>query len=65
MKKSKILFFKEILKKFGKFDILINNAALTSEGIKRFQKENYNENYDKKIWDKTNNINLGETFLCK
>lgn len=58
-------FFKEILNKFGKFDVLINNAALTSEGIKKIsKKKNIKENFDKDIWDKTNNINLRGTFLA-
>ena len=60
-------FFQDILKKFGKFDVLINNAALTSERIKKISKtKNYSENFDKVVWDKTTSINLGGTFLtCK
>ena len=58
------LFFEEIFRKFNKFDVLINNAALTSEGIKKISKnKNLKENFDKDIWDKTNNINLRGTFL--
>ncbi len=60
-------FFKNIKKKFGSFDILINNAALTTEGIKKISNKKVNkENYDTFIWDKTININLRGSFLsCK
>ena len=60
-------FFKNLNLKYGKFDILINNAALTSEGIQRLIKKNYHrEDFDTFVWDKTNNINLRGTFLaCK
>ncbi len=60
-------FFKEISLKYGKFDILINNAGLTSEGVQKIKnKKYYKEDFDTKIWDKTNNINLRGTFLaCK
>jgi len=60
-------FFKNLNLKYGKFDILINNAALTSEGIQGLIKKNYHrEDFDTFVWDKTNNINLRGTFLaCK
>ncbi len=60
-------FLKQIKKKYGNFDVLINNAALTSEGIQKIYKKKYSkENFDTTIWDKTNNINLRGTFLaCK
>ncbi len=58
-------FFKEILKKFGKFDVLINNAALTSERAQKISKgRNNKENFNKLIWDKTTSVNLGGTFLA-
>jgi NAD(P)-dependent dehydrogenase (short-subunit alcohol dehydrogenase family) len=61
------IFFKELSLKYGKFDILINNAGLTNDGIQALKKKNYNkENFDSTIWDKTNNINLKGSFLtCK
>ena len=60
-------FFKEILMKYGKFDILINNAALTTDGIQIIIKRKYySEDFDTFVWDKTNSINLRGTFLsCK
>jgi NAD(P)-dependent dehydrogenase (short-subunit alcohol dehydrogenase family) len=60
-------FFKILSLKYGKFDILINNAGLTADGIRIFKKKNYNkEDFDSRIWDKTNNINLKGSFLsCK
>ncbi len=60
-------FFKDVSIKYGKFDILINNAALTTEGIQKIKNQKYHdEDFDTKIWDKTNNINLRGTFLsCK
>ena len=60
-------FLKQIKRKYGNFDVLINNAALTSEGIQKIYKKKYSkENFDTTIWDKTNNINLRGTFLaCK
>ena len=60
-------FFKDISLKYGKFDILINNAGLTSEGIQKIKNQKYyEEDFDTMIWDKTNNINLRGTFLaCK
>ena len=60
-------FFKKISQLYGKFDILINNAGLTNDGIQTIKKKHYSkEDFDSKIWDKTNNINLKGTFLaCK
>ena len=60
-------FFKNLMLKYGKFDVLINNAGLTNDGIQIFKKKNYNtEDFDTRVWDKTNNINLKGTFLaCK
>ena len=36
------IFFKKLSIKYGKFDILINNAGLTSDGIKVLKNKNYN-----------------------
>ncbi len=60
-------FFFKIKKRHGLFDILINNAALTTEGVQKIKKKKINkENYDTFIWDKTLNVNLRGTFLaCK
>ena len=57
--------FERIHKKFGKIDVLINNAGLTTEGIKNLNIKNLKEeNYDSNIWDTTININLKGVFLC-
>ena len=51
-------FFKVLFLKYGKFDILINNAGLTNDGIQTLKKKEYiKEDFDTKVWDKTNNIN--------
>ena len=51
-------------KKFGSFDVLINNAALTTEGTKKINNKKVNKkNYNTFIWDKTININLRGSFL--
>lgn len=62
--KDLFLFIK---KKYGKIDVLVNNAALTTEGVKNiFKKKFKEENFDTDIWNKTININLRGTFLsCK
>ena len=61
-------FFVEIKKKFGDFDILINNAAFTTEETVRMGKKisaNF-ENFDNEIWDKTIAVNLTGVYLsCK
>ena len=60
-------FFQEISKVYGKFDVLINNAGLTNDGIQQVKKNQYyKEDFDTRIWDKTFNVNLKGTFLtCK
>ena len=60
-------FFKDLSSEHGKFDILINNAALTTEGIQNIIKKKYiKEDFDTFVWDKTNSVNLRGTFLsCK
>lgn len=60
-------FFLKIKKKHGFFDVLINNAALTTEGIQKISNKKINkENYDTFIWDKTLKVNLRGSFLaCK
>ena len=60
-------FFYEISRLYGKFDILINNAGLTNDGIQEIKKrKQYKEDFDSKIWNKTIDVNLKGTFLaCK
>lgn len=57
-------FFKKIKKKYGAFDILINNAAFTTEMSLNFSKLNKKEHFSTKIWEKTINTNLTGPFLC-
>ncbi len=48
--------FKEIFQKFGKIDILINNAGITKDGLLMKMKE--------ADWDAVINVNLKGTFIC-
>ncbi|MBC8214533.1 MAG: 3-oxoacyl-[acyl-carrier-protein] reductase [Candidatus Marinimicrobia bacterium] len=48
--------FKEIHQKFGKIDILINNAGITKDGLIMKMKES--------DWDAVLNVNLKGTFIC-
>ncbi len=48
--------FKEIFQKFGKIDILINNAGITKDGLLMKMKES--------DWDAVINVNLKGTFIC-
>lgn len=48
--------FKEIFQKFGKIDILINNAGITKDGLLMKMKES--------DWDSVINVNLKGTFIC-
>ena len=58
-------FFIDLKKKFGKFDILINNSALTTEGIKKIKQNKYTEeDFDTKIWKRTLDVNLTGSFLA-
>jgi len=47
---------KEIHNKFGKIDILINNAGITKDGLLMKMKES--------DWDAVINVNLKGTFIC-
>ena len=54
--------------KYGDFDVLINNAAFTTEGTLKSKKKLTNkfEDFDFDIWKKTIDINLTGAFLsCK
>ena len=59
--------FLNIKKKYGEIDVLVNNAALTTEGVKKlFGSEIKKEEFNTAIWDKTININMRGVFLsCK
>lgn len=48
--------FKEIHKKFGKIDVLINNAGITKDGLILKMKES--------DWDAVINVNLKGSFIC-
>ncbi len=59
-------FFKKLKKEHGSFDILINNAAYTTEMAfknKKFKKKDF---FSTEVWDRTINTNLKGSFLaCK
>jgi 3-oxoacyl-[acyl-carrier protein] reductase len=48
--------FEEVLKEFGKVEILVNNAGITRDALLLRMKE--------EDWDSVININLKGTFLC-
>lgn len=48
--------FQDIHKKFGKIDVLINNAGITKDGLILKMKES--------DWDDVINVNLKGTFIC-
>ncbi|MEJ2658667.1 MAG: 3-oxoacyl-[acyl-carrier-protein] reductase [Desulfobacterales bacterium] len=50
------IFFKEILDKTGRIDVLVNNAGITKDGLLVRMKE--------KDWDAVLNINLKGAFTC-
>ena len=59
-------FFRSLKKKYGTFDILINNAALTTEMALKKAKSKKKDYFSTKIWDQTVNTNLKGPFLaCK
>lgn len=57
---------KEILNKFGKIDVLINNAALLANVEKGIlsQYKNKIENLDLAAWDREMKVNLTGTLIC-
>ena len=57
---------KEILNKFGKIDVLINNAALLAKVEKGIlsQSKNKIENLDLDAWNREMEVNLTGTLLC-
>ena len=60
-------FFFELVKNHGTFDVLINNAAFTTEmAAKTFKKKDHKDFLSTKIWNKTIDVNLKGSFLtCK
>lgn len=57
-------FFIDIKKKFGKFDILINNGALTTEGMNKIKPKKLDKDeFNVDDWKKTLDTNLTGTFL--
>jgi 3-oxoacyl-[acyl-carrier protein] reductase len=59
-------FFQKIKKNKGTFDILINNAAFTTEMALKDSKTKKKDFFSTKIWDQTINTNLKGSFLaCK
>ncbi len=55
------LALKKIIKKYGKVDILINNAATKTKDLKNFF-ENF-ENYKLNVWNEVMSVNINSMFL--
>jgi len=55
-----------VMKKFGRIDILVNNAALTVKGGSHRAKEYFArfEEYPAELWEKALEVNLTGMFLC-
>jgi NAD(P)-dependent dehydrogenase (short-subunit alcohol dehydrogenase family) len=65
--KESVYYLKEkILQKFGKIDILINNAAVNDmfENPLSAGEESKFENYPLHLWQKSIDVNITGTFLC-
>jgi NAD(P)-dependent dehydrogenase (short-subunit alcohol dehydrogenase family) len=58
--------FSTVLARFGKIDILVNNAALNEkvESCENANEPVYFENYDLKDWEDQIRVNLTGVFLC-
>ena len=56
-------FFKKLKKKYGNFDILINNAAYTTEMALKNKKIIKKDYFSTTNWDRTINTNLKGPFL--
>lgn len=66
-KKESILNLKdEIIKKFSKVDILVNNAALNDsfENPQAAAEQSMFENYPLELWQNSLNVNVTGMFLC-
>jgi len=66
-KKESILNLKdEIIKKFSKVDILVNNAALNDsfENPQAAAEQSMFENYPLELWQNSLNVNVTGVFLC-
>jgi NAD(P)-dependent dehydrogenase (short-subunit alcohol dehydrogenase family) len=65
-KKSIELLLAKACEKFGKVDILVNNAAINDmfESPKAAAEQSRFENYPLELWEKSLNVNLTGTFLC-
>ncbi|MEI7491111.1 MAG: SDR family oxidoreductase [Bacteroidota bacterium] len=57
---------KDVLNRYGKVDILVNNAAINDmfEDPKAAAEQSKFENYPLKLWQKSLDVNLTGTFLC-
>lgn len=66
-KPESIISFREmVLDKFGKIDILVNNAAINDmfENPKAASEQSKFENYPLELWQKSIDVNLTGVFLC-
>lgn len=65
--KESVIEMKEtVLSKFGKIDILVNNAAINDmfEDPKAAKEQSKFENYPLELWQKSLDVNLTGVFLC-
>jgi NAD(P)-dependent dehydrogenase (short-subunit alcohol dehydrogenase family) len=65
-KKSILNLKNEIIEKFGKVDILVNNAALNDsfENPQTAAEQSMFENYPLELWQKSLDVNVTGMFLC-
>lgn len=65
-KKSVENMVRKVVKKFGRIDGLINNAAIDPKFEKSHRKKHYNtfENYPLELWNQSLAVNLTGMFLC-
>jgi NAD(P)-dependent dehydrogenase (short-subunit alcohol dehydrogenase family) len=65
-KESVFALVKKVLQKFGRIDVLVNNAAINDmfEDPKAAAEQSKFENYPLELWQKSIDVNLTGSFLC-
>lgn len=53
-----------VMRKFGRIDVLINNAAIDSPPNSSSKANGSFEDFSEELWDKIVNVNLKGTYLC-